>query len=316
MNKMEFINYLENRLSVLNKTERDDIINEYVQHIDNKLSEGLSEKEAVETLGNIEDMVREILSAYNVDPDYDSSEESEINKVVTGVVGKFASCIKGIGDYILGQKAITVLKLVIKAIILFFVLWGCFMIGLFLCDIFAEAVSSVIGIWHIVWFVTRLIYIVIALPTVVYIYIRFLAYNIYGGKNKVKSDNINIEEDIKNKAEKIKMSIGKKNVRVFNKNANYSFGNIINNIVMLAIKILVIAFKACVVMCLIPCVITLIFTIIAFGGLLVMSFIGYPFIGMTIGCLGFNLVGIAIVILIIKLIFFNKREVEKNEDVL
>lgn len=322
MNKKEFVNYLENRLSVLNKNEREDIISEYVQHIDNKLKEGLTEKEAVETLGSIEDMVREILSAYNVDPDYGSKEESEINTVVTGIFSRFTAIIKGIGDYILGQRAITLLKLVIKTIILFFVLWICFMIGLGIATIFADMVSSVIGGWSFVRFVVRLIYIIIALPTIVYIFIRFLAFNIYGGKEKFESRKA--EENIKNKAAEIKETINiKRNNRVrqkankiFEINADYSFTNIIKKIWIFAFKAFIIICKAILIMCLIPCAITLVFTIIAFGGLLIFTILGYPLMGATVGCLGFDMAGISLLLIIVKLVFFNKKEVNSNGEVL
>ena len=322
MNKKELINYLENRLSVLNKAERDDIINEYIQHIDNKLKEGLTEKEAVETLGNIEDMVRETLSAYNVDPDYDSKEESEINNVVTGIFSRFIGIIKGIGDYILGQKAVTLLKLVIKTVILFFVLWFCFMIGFGIATLFADMVSGVIGAWDFVRFIVRLVYIVVALPTVVYIFIRFFVFNIYGGKEKFESSKV--EENIKNKAVEIKETINikrssksnNKAKKIFEVNTDYSLINIVKKIWDFAFKAFIIMCKLFLIMCLIPCAITLVFTIIAFGGLLIFTIMGYPLVGATIGCLGFNMAGVSLLLIIVKLAFFNKKGVENNEEVL
>ncbi|MDO4301605.1 MAG: DUF1700 domain-containing protein [Clostridia bacterium] len=330
MNKKEFVNYLENRLSVLNKNEREDIISEYVQHIDNKLKEGLTEKEAVETLGSIEDMVREILSAYNVDPDYGNKEENEINTVVTGIFSRFMGIIKAIGDYILGQHALTLLKLVIKTLVIFFVLWICFMIGLGIASIFGEMVGEVIGAWDFVRFVVRLIYIIIALPTVIYIFIRFLAFNIYGGKEKFES--LKAEENIKNKATEIKDSINdkaaeiketintKRNNRVrqkankiFDINADYSFSNIIKKSWDIAFKAFIIMCKAALIMCLIPCVMTLVFTVIAFGALLIFTILGYPLMGAAIACLGFNMAGISLLLIIVRIVFFNKKGVADNE---
>lgn len=191
MSKKEFINYIEERLSVLNKAERDDIINEYIQHIDNKLAEGMSEKEAVATLGDVEDMVREILSAYNVDPDYNKENEKEINNVVKGVFGKFVNNIKSIYNDIVGKR----------------------------------------------------------------------------------TEKTNQPE------------------------------NIIRKIIVLAIKIMILMF-------ILPCIFTLIFSVIVFGGMLICSLMGYPLIGLTISCLGFNIVGISIVLIILKLTFFNKAEVK------
>ncbi len=320
MNKRELINYLENRLSVLNKAERDDIINEYVQHIDNKLKEGLTEKEAVETLGNIEDMVREILSAYNLDPDYENKEDVSINKVIKGFFSGFVGLIKDIGDYILGQRARTLLKLLIKTIIIFFVLWICFMIGMGMAMIFAEMLSNIIGGYDFFSFVIGAIYTVIALPTAVYVFIRFFIFNIYGGKDKYESSKAN--ENIKSKFSELKETMHKKRNNVPKKsrlleiNADYSFINIIKRIWSFTLRAFIIMCKVFIIMCLIPCVITLVFTVIAFGALLIFTILGYPLMGATIGCLGFNMAGISLLLIIADLVFFNKKEVTTNEEVL
>ncbi len=70
MNKDSFIKSLGERLDILNQKEKNDILNEYRQHIENKIDEGFSEEDAVKNLGSVEDISREILEAYSVDPDY------------------------------------------------------------------------------------------------------------------------------------------------------------------------------------------------------------------------------------------------------
>ena len=70
MNREEFLNSLENRLQVLNKQERDDILSEYRQHIELRIGSGLSEEAAIQDFGNLDDLAAEILDAYNVDPEY------------------------------------------------------------------------------------------------------------------------------------------------------------------------------------------------------------------------------------------------------
>lgn len=309
MNKKEFVSYLESSLSVLNKDERDDIINEYIQHIDNKLSEGLSEKEAVKTLGNIDDMVREILSAYNVDPDYNKVPEREINVVVGGLYERFKTGLRSVSDYLLGQDLSSLLGLFIKMVCLFFILSICFVIGREICYFFV----NIIGGWYTLRLIVRLMYTIVAVPTMIYIFVRFLDYNIKSGR--VKNVNSSISNNVGAKSEVNDVKLGntenkdntKLNIKkspVLKLNSDFSFGNIIKSILLFALKVFVI-------MCLVPCVFTLFFTIIGFGGLFVMSFAGYPFWGLTLGCLGFNMVGCAIMALIIKFVFFNKRVVEK-----
>lgn len=296
MNKKELIDFLEGKLSILNKSERDDIISEYIQHIDNKMAEGLTEKEAVETLGSIDDLVRDILAAYNVDPDYYKDSESEINAKVSNYFNRFTMGIKAFGDYVVGQKFETLFVLFIKSIILFFVLIVCFEIGKGICMFF----SSLLGGWSILRTIVGVMYTVVAVPTILYIFIKFIAHSTQSNKNiNVNNENIvedtNEESDFNIKTEKVSVKKVKKQKPDF----DFSFGEIIKNIIVFALKVFV-------VMCLLPCIFTLIFTVIGFGGLLVMCFAGYPFIGLTIGFLGFNLVAGAILLLIIRLIFFNK----------
>lgn len=312
MTKKEFISYMKERLSILNSDEITDIISEYTQHIDNKLAEGMSEKDAVATLGNVEDVAREILSAYNVNPDYNNVKKGEVKNevkaVVTSFFDKFFATIKGIGDYILGQKAISLLKLVIKTIIMFFILWICFMAGFGVVNIFASVISSFLN-WYFIKDILMMVYIIIALPTAVYIFIRFFAHSV-GIDNKIKNKVVKENEPPKTESKTIKM-VKEKADKISNtvKDSSYSFMNIIKRIVVFSVK-------AIVLMCLIPCGITLIFTIIALGALIVMLVLGYPVVGPILGCLGFNMAGISILAIIIKFIFF-KRGVEiKNEEVL
>lgn len=70
MNKEEFLKNLESKLEVLNKSEREDILNEYEQHIELRMKSGLSEEGAIKDFGDLDELVKEILEAYNVDPEY------------------------------------------------------------------------------------------------------------------------------------------------------------------------------------------------------------------------------------------------------
>lgn len=308
MNKKEFIDFLENRLSVLKKDEREDVISEYVQHIENKLAEGMGEREAVETLGNAEDLVREILSAYSVDPDYNRESESEINSFVNGVFHQVTGAVKSIGDYVVGEKISNLIMLFIKAVILFFVLIICFAIGRGILMFFCSAIG---GGGYLLKSIVSFVYTIAAIPTMIYIFIRFLDYSIHRGEEGTVRTNVNNtvnseevkQENTNDNTNVVKPVAEKISVKTITSGNHFSFENIIKSIIIFAIKIFVI-------LCLIPCVFTLIFTVISFGGLLIMSFAGYPFVGLTLGALGFNLVGCAIVALLVKIVFFNKGAVK------
>ena len=62
MNKQEFVLELKNRLVALGEEEISERVNFYSEIIDDKVEEGISEQEAVCELGNIDEIVSQILS--------------------------------------------------------------------------------------------------------------------------------------------------------------------------------------------------------------------------------------------------------------
>lgn len=82
MNKKEFLEKIEKKLLVLDEKERKDILDEYKDTISEKVKRGQSEEEAVADFGDIDELVKEVLSAYKIDPDYDVKEESTFNKIL------------------------------------------------------------------------------------------------------------------------------------------------------------------------------------------------------------------------------------------
>ena len=70
MNKTEFLTLLERRLIMLNNAERDDLISEYAQHIDMKVASGLSEEDAIADFGDPEELIKELLDVYHLNPNY------------------------------------------------------------------------------------------------------------------------------------------------------------------------------------------------------------------------------------------------------
>ena len=80
MSREEFLQSLEARLQVLNEKERDDILSEYRQHISLRMESGLSEEEAIRDFGDFEELVSEILDAYNVNPEFGRVPQEEDRK--------------------------------------------------------------------------------------------------------------------------------------------------------------------------------------------------------------------------------------------
>ena len=92
MNKKEFIKLLERKLKILDENEVKDIINEYKDTIDEKVKHGQSEEDAVKDFGDIEELAKEILKAYKVNPKYDEIDEELIN--VKEMAGDFEDWVK------------------------------------------------------------------------------------------------------------------------------------------------------------------------------------------------------------------------------
>jgi len=89
MNKKEFLKILEEKLSILDENELKDIIDEYKYTIDEKVKHGKSEIEAVKDFGDIDELAKEILKAYKINPKY-----TEKNKNVKEVIDDCDSLIK------------------------------------------------------------------------------------------------------------------------------------------------------------------------------------------------------------------------------
>ncbi len=77
MNKEKFLKELEKKLSLLSEEERKDTINEYRDIIEEKMKHGKKEIEAVKEFGSIDELSKEILSAYKLNPDYNRSESKK-----------------------------------------------------------------------------------------------------------------------------------------------------------------------------------------------------------------------------------------------
>jgi len=85
MNKSKFLESLERELKILHEDERKDIIDEYSLHIDQEIEKGLTEEQAVENFGNINELATEILAAYKVDSQIMNKGRNIIEKTVNAI---------------------------------------------------------------------------------------------------------------------------------------------------------------------------------------------------------------------------------------
>ena len=86
MNKTEFLLALQKQISMLEDDEQKDIIDEYSQHIDMKVQNGMTEDEAIEEFGPLDQLVGEILGAYHVKAPSPNASEKTAGQVKDYVV--------------------------------------------------------------------------------------------------------------------------------------------------------------------------------------------------------------------------------------
>lgn len=143
MNKNEFLKYLEKRFEVLNEKERDDILNEYSQHIDMKIQSGLSEEEAIKDFGDISELADDILSAYNVDPNYKKSgiDSAKVGKTIHSGASFVKNTFDKIGNYEYTKTTNGIFKVIMLCIRIGVLL---FILPYFLCMLFSVAALGVL----------------------------------------------------------------------------------------------------------------------------------------------------------------------------
>ncbi len=75
MDRQSFLDELRSHLQVLQDEEQEDILDEYLQHIEMKIKDGLKEEEAIKDFGPVGELAAEILEAYHVKPDLGQGQE-------------------------------------------------------------------------------------------------------------------------------------------------------------------------------------------------------------------------------------------------
>lgn len=84
MNKKQFLESLRKELNILKESEIDDILLEYEQHLDEQIHAGRSEEEAVANFGDVQELAREILDAYQLKTE---TRHKAVDRVIKWFVG-------------------------------------------------------------------------------------------------------------------------------------------------------------------------------------------------------------------------------------
>ncbi len=122
MNKSSFINKLKKNLKILDENEVKDIIDEYSEIIDEKIKNGKTEEEAIKDFGDVNELSKEILKAYKINPKYtDDDIKTDFDNFINKASTKLSNFTKSLVDDIKKHDNITldfVFEVIIKAIIL------------------------------------------------------------------------------------------------------------------------------------------------------------------------------------------------------
>jgi len=116
MSKEEFLKTLRKRLNILEDSEIEDIISEYEGYIDEKVNTGLSEAEAIKELGDIDEIISDLLAAYKVK---EPQKESSINNVINKISNAIDNFMSSLDD----KSAKDIIRILIEVIIILLAIW-------------------------------------------------------------------------------------------------------------------------------------------------------------------------------------------------
>ena len=295
MNKEEFLNKLRKKLDILEDKEIEDIISEYEGYIEEKVSRGLTEEEAVKELGDFNEIVNDLLAAYKVKQKDTNYIKKFINKISQGL------------DYILNElsnkSGKDILKFVIEIALIILII--CIFKIPFLIvkdlgwNIFTSLSSPISDIFYGIWsFIIELSYFIMAIVLFIKIiekrYFKNFSEKIVAEIDEEKEGKK--EEKVKIKNEK-KTEIGKETKEKSPK--KLGIVEIITNICILFIKFIVL-------MILIGVIFYLVGMTFALGLGIYLLIKGVPYFGIFILLLALVLSGVLLLQLGIYFVF-NKK---------
>ena len=238
MNKKSFLNELEKRLNVLSEEEKKDIINEYDDIISEKVKHGKTEEEAVLEFGNIDDLVKEILSAYKINPDYNSDDFKNIIDKGIKKIEEVVNQIIGVFKNEFDSNSNSTNDIIVKVLVILLILWLIRIPFGIISAIFGNVVDSILFID----FPSRIIFKVF----INIIYFILCIYIIYLVITKINDGSKNQNKDVKTDKEEIKSekTDNKKTVKNETKKEDVKIEKInrqnnesLENVILLIVKI-------------------------------------------------------------------------------
>ena len=192
MLKSEFLDLLNQKLSLINDKEKEDIILEYGTYIDDKIANGVSEEEAVAGFGDVDELAKEILSAYKINTDSMDPLSSKADKTIDKVYAKVEELFSKLGDFSMNQ----IFHVVFDAFVLVLILWiGKLIVVDVLCRLILSILFSFFVGYHMITEfmlgLCRLLYLCLA----IYFFVKVMSKRIQ--RYRYNNQNVGVMDDIK-----------------------------------------------------------------------------------------------------------------------
>jgi len=126
-------------------SERQDILTEYTDTINEKVKQGQTEEEAVKDFGNIDDLVKEILMAYKINPDFDEKDEVQDDNILKQSASVIADFSRNLANRFKNANNNINLSFIIELVIRIFVVLILLLILSGVVTMFGDIGSSLIN---------------------------------------------------------------------------------------------------------------------------------------------------------------------------
>ncbi len=120
MSKEEFLSQLRKKLSILEESEIEDIISEYEGYIEEKVSKGSTEEEAVLSMGNVDELAKDLLSAYKIKSPGEKTKDT-FNTIVDGCIATFDRVV----DVFAHKSFQEILRFILELVFIFVIIAIC-----------------------------------------------------------------------------------------------------------------------------------------------------------------------------------------------
>lgn len=120
MNKQEFLNKLRKKIDILEESEVEDILKEYSGFIEEKMSQGSTEEEAIKSLGNIDELASELLSAYKI-----KKPQEKKNDILNNFIEEFVAIIENIIEFFSTKDFKEIVRFILEMLCIFIIIALC-----------------------------------------------------------------------------------------------------------------------------------------------------------------------------------------------